>query len=170
MICDARGCKEKQRMHSKWCKKHQDVRPTIPPSLPTIIKKPKKNKYVEKFKENGEKEHWFMQFYLSNENDRYFLPVAGYIFSIMNKKYRYVIDVDSEYADTVDGIVKTTAKDKYLTNKKYTVIRICYRPQQPERTMKSLEEGLKIIYSLRGMKGHKSIRSYKNYTVCVNVD
>lgn len=97
-------------------------------------------------------EVWFQELYqqYKDENDLFNHPYHGKIPDVINKKYRYIIEIDGSIHDTIEQIIKDKEKNKIFISGKYCVFRI------KAFLLRSFEKIIKYILFIRESKlNHK---------------
>lgn len=110
-------------------------------------KKQRRLKFAEKLKNNTPKsELWFYSLYETYKSgfDEYNTVFAGYIPDVINKKQKYIIEVDGSIHQLEHIKRKDLRKTKRFQADGYKVIRI------EAYNIESFNEGMKILSEIRG--------------------
>lgn len=111
------------------------------------------NECAEKLNTNLPKsEQWFHELYkdFKDEHDLFNFPFHGKIPDIVNKKYKYIIEIDGSFHDSLEQRFKDKLKNKLFIRKNYCVFRVKAYCQP------SFDKIIKRIVSIRECKlNHK---------------
>lgn len=122
-----------------------------------LTRKQKKRGRIEfgrKLNENLPKsEQWFQRLYKSfqDSHDQYNMTWAGYIPDVINKKYKYIIEIDGSIHDREDIKAKDKLKEELYWKSGYAVIRIV------AYDIESFKEGLTRILRKRNYPATKIV-------------
>lgn len=91
-------------------------------------------------------EVWFMKHFLPYKtiDDQFNVPFCSYIPDILNRKYRYIIEIDGSIHETEKQIKKDEKKNRAYRQSQFTVIRV------KAYDMNSLNECLNKVCKLKG--------------------
>lgn len=94
-----------------------------------LLNRRNKRKYLKKRsfelnKDLPKSEQWFQKIYSKDLNDQYNKPFCGFIPDVINKKYKYIIEIDGSIHLTKKVMAKDKKKDVRYNLSDYKVFRI----------------------------------------------
>lgn len=107
-------------------------------------KKAQLNRFAKRLEKDLPKsEQWFRALYNPDKSDRFNLPFGKYIPDVINKHYKYVIEVDGSIHLTEEQKYKDHLKNKYYESKRYKVFRVvAYNQESYSKFYLDLQEFL----------------------------
>jgi very-short-patch-repair endonuclease len=69
-------------------------------------------------------ERWFLEHYTPHPKDRFNRPFGPYIPDIINKQYRYIIEIDGSIHDAPQVKLRDVIKTKYYQDNFFKVFRV----------------------------------------------